>query len=143
MRLENSKLTRDVLGGFDTDGDENLNFKEFVGNMWYFVVKDLQSVAEYTFDAYDIDGSGELTKTEITAMLEEVYGSEAIQTTVRLFIQDMDGRDQNKKISKREFSAHCTDYPQLIYPAMEVQTALKRHIGGDKFWNRLIDESKK
>ena len=112
-------------------------------NMWYFIVKDLESVAEYTFDTYDTDGSGELTKPEIFKMIEEVYGSEAINTTVRLFIEDMDGRDQNKKISKREFTAHCTDYPQVIYPAMVVQTHLRANIGGEKFWKRLINESKR
>ena len=66
-----------------------------------------------------------------------------IDETVRLFIRDMDGRDQNKKISKREFGSNCTKYPQLIYPAMEVQTQLMDHIGGNKFWKRLKDESKK
>lgn len=141
--LENSKLTTEVLKGFDIDGDNRLNFKEFVVNMWYFIVKDLESVAEYTFDFYDTDRSGELTKPEIFKMIEEVYGYKAINTTVRLFIEDMDGRDQNRKISKREFTAHCKSYPQIIYPAMEVQSHLRAKIGGEKFWKRLIDESKR
>lgn len=125
------------------DGDDNISFKEFVINMWYFIAKDLEAVAEYTFETYDTDGSGELTKKEIYAMLEEVYGSEGINTTVKLFIEDMDGRDQNKKISKREFTSKCKDYPQLIFAAMDIQTHMIRHTGGEKYWRRLIDESKK
>jgi Ca2+-binding EF-hand superfamily protein len=148
IHVGKSKLSVRILRSADLDHDGRLNFKEFVLNAWTFAIKDVEGVCAYAFDNFDLDGSGELGTQELRDMVSDVHlcnSKSATELTTAKITEDvtkllvvMDTGDKDKKITRNEFLAHCLEFQDLLFPALQTQIHFIDKVVGVEFW-----ESKK
>jgi len=123
-----------------------LNFKEFVLNAWIFATKDFEGVCGYAFDNFDLDGSGELKLGEVREMIADVHAAEKkstadIEKEVVELLKTMDDGNHDKIITKSEFCAHCLEFQELLFPALQIQVNITNKIVGQAFWDPKIKEA--
>ena len=102
-------------------------------SIYKYVVRGRQDLASFAFDMYDTDNSGSLTEDEIINMIGELYGTKNLEQAVHKVIKQMD-KDKNHKISRKEFVASVHRFPQILHPAFDIQTKMRKKIIGESFW---------
>lgn len=141
-----SKLSTRILRSADVDHDGRLSFREFVLNAWIFATMDFEGICGYAFDNFDIDGSGELKLSEVHDMVADVHyrdglSAEEIDKTVGDILRAMDDGNRDKVITKAEFFAHCLEFKELLYPALQIQVNINQNIVGTAFWERKMQDA--
>eukprot|EP01041_Mallomonas_annulata_P010410 gene10410-21713_t len=135
-----NKVARIVFHQMDRDGNGVLNFREFVLCVWIYLMRTKESLANFTFDIFDTDDSGSLTRDEILEMISYVYGTHDLSKSVLKIIHDID-TSKDGRISKYEFVNAAKKYPALLFPAFEMQDVLRSRIMGDSFWEYKLQHS--
>ncbi|KAH8074259.1 Ca2-binding protein [Aureococcus anophagefferens] len=68
--VERSVFAVKAFTSMDADGDQRIDFSEFVRATWSYA-----GLREFAFHLYDLDGSGHIERFEVEAMVHELYGS--------------------------------------------------------------------
>jgi len=108
--LQQNPLVKRVIDLFDTDGNGEIDFKEFVHGLSQFSVKgaDKESKLRFAFRVYDIDQDGFISNGELFQVLKMMVGTNLKDTQLQqivdktIIIADKDG---DGKISFEEFCA--------------------------------------
>jgi len=107
--LQQNPLVQRVIELFDTDGNGEVDFKEFIEGVSQFSVKgDKLSKLRFAFKIYDIDGDGYISNGELFQVLKMMVGNNLKDTQLQQIVDktiinaDADG---DGKISFEEF---CT-----------------------------------
>ncbi|XP_008051565.1 calcineurin subunit B type 2 [Carlito syrichta] len=111
--LRRNPLVRRVIDIFDTDGDGEVDFKEFIRGASQFSVKgDKEEKLRFAFNIYDMDKDGYISNGELFQVLKMMVGDSIkdwqLQQLVDKTIIILD-RDGDGKISFEEFSAVVGD----------------------------------
>lgn len=130
---EKNRITKEVFADIDRNDDGRITFREFVLSVWKYVVLGRHDLAGFAFDMYDTDNSGFLSEEEVINMVAELYGTKNLEDSVNKMIRKMD-KDKNHRISKKEFAAGVRNFPQILHPAFDIQTKMRKKIIGDSFW---------
>ncbi|XP_046848601.1 calcineurin subunit B type 1-like [Xenia sp. Carnegie-2017] len=106
--LQQNPLVQRVIEIFDTDGNGEVDFKEFIEGVSQFSVKgNKESKLKFAFQIYDIDRDGFITNSELFQVLKMMVGNNLkdvqLQQIVDKTILYAD-KDQDGKISFTEFS---------------------------------------
>jgi Ca2+-binding EF-hand superfamily protein len=106
--LQNPLVQR-VIDIFDTDGNGEVDFKEFIQGVSQFSVKgDKESKLRFAFSIYDIDRDGFIANGELFQVLKMMVGNNLkdsqLQQIVDKTIMYAD-KDEDGKISFEEFCA--------------------------------------
>lgn len=117
----------------DDSNDFQMNFREFVLNMWNFCTRSKQSISTFAFDIFDDDDNGSLNSDEITDMVQRIYGKKGLSHDIKLIIKKMD-KNRDNKIDKKEFIGCVDSFPALLFPAFHLQTTFRMHCVNEKFW---------
>eukprot|EP00794_Sanderia_malayensis_P020618 gene20618-22653_t len=105
--LQQNPLVQRVIEIFDTDGNGEIDFKEFIEGVSQFSVKgDKNSKLRFAFQIYDIDQDGFISNGELFQVLKMMVGNnlkevqlqQIVDKTILQFDKDGDG-----KISFPEF----------------------------------------
>ncbi|CAK9294364.1 unnamed protein product [Gordionus sp. m RMFG-2023] len=105
--LQQNPLVQRVIEIFDTDGNGEVDFKEFIEGISQFSVKsDKESKLQFAFKIYDIDKDGFISNAELFSVLKMMVGNnlkdaqlqQIVDKTIINADTDMDG-----KISYKEF----------------------------------------
>lgn len=105
--LQQNPLVQRVIEIFDTDGNGEIDFKEFIEGVSQFSVKgDKNSKLKFAFQIYDIDQDGFISNGELFQVLKMMVGNnlkevqlqQIVDKTILQFDKDGDG-----KISFQEF----------------------------------------
>ncbi|XP_058998527.1 calcineurin subunit B type 2 [Mustela lutreola] len=107
--LHQNPLVQRVIDVFDTDGNGEVNFKEFIlGTSQFSVRGDEEEKLRFAFSIYDIDKDGYISNGELFQVLKLMVGDNLedwqLQQLVDKTIIVLD-RDGDGKISFEEFSA--------------------------------------
>jgi serine/threonine-protein phosphatase 2B regulatory subunit len=107
--LQQNPLVQRVIEIFDTDGNGEVDFKEFIEGVSLFSVKgDKLSKLRFAFKIYDIDRDGFISNGELFQVLKMMVGSNLKETQLQQIVDktiinaDTDG---DGKISFEEFCA--------------------------------------
>lgn len=107
--LRENPLVQRVIDVFDTDGDGQVDFREFIlGTSQFSVRGDEQQKLRFAFSIYDLDKDGYISNGELFQVLKMMVGDslkdwqlqQLVDKTIILLDKDGDG-----KISFQEFSA--------------------------------------
>jgi serine/threonine-protein phosphatase 2B regulatory subunit len=105
--LQQNPLVQRVIEIFDTDGNKEIDFKEFLEGISQFSVRgDKQSKFKFAFQVYDINQDGFISNGELFTVLKMMVGNnlkevqlqQIVDKTILQFDKDGDG-----KISYEEF----------------------------------------
>ena len=107
--LQGNPLAQRVIDVFDTDGDGQVDFREFIlGTSQFSVRGDEEQKLRFAFSIYDMDKDGYISNGELFQVLKMMVGDnlkdwqlqQLVDKTIILLDKDGDG-----KISFQEFSA--------------------------------------
>lgn len=107
--LQKNPLVQRVIDVFDTDGDGQVDFQEFIlGTSQFSVRGDEEQKLRFAFSIYDMDKDGYISNGELFQVLKMMVGDnlkdwqlqQLVDKTIILLDKDGDG-----KISFQEFSA--------------------------------------
>ncbi|KAK6188582.1 hypothetical protein SNE40_004729 [Patella caerulea] len=124
------KFAENVFRTFDTDGNEKLDFREFLVGLSCKSATDLQTKIEWSFRVYDRNGDGFISRQEMSSVLHSIirmYGiecniPEAVAKMTRDLYQSVDA-DQDKSISFDEFKAAVEQNSVLLDLLQTKQTS--------------------
>ncbi|KAL2781854.1 calcineurin subunit B type 2 [Daubentonia madagascariensis] len=108
-QLRQNPLAQRVIDVFDTDGNGEVDFQEFISGTSQFSVKgDEEEKLRFAFSIYDMDKDGYISNGELFQVLKMMVGNNVrdwqLQQLVDKTIIILD-RDGDGKISFEEFSA--------------------------------------
>ncbi|XP_057578432.1 calcineurin subunit B type 2 [Hippopotamus amphibius kiboko] len=107
--LQENPLVQRVIDVFDTDGNGEVDFREFILGTSQFSVKgDKEQKLKFAFSIYDMDKDGYISNGELFQVLKMMVGDnlkdwqlqQIVDKTIIILDKDGDG-----KISFQEFSA--------------------------------------
>lgn len=144
LGFEKNRFTKRIFSIFDEDGNNEIDFREFVISMWNYCTLGKAALIVFTFDLYDYDHSGELDLSEIETILKEAYGIPEYQINQHsCYILDeiADNRDDyGETLDIEEFAKFSLTHPALLMPPFSFQDILRRKICGFRFWDRTTDK---
>ncbi|XP_048119087.1 guanylyl cyclase-activating protein 2-like [Alosa alosa] len=70
---EASEYAENMFRAFDKNGDNTIDFLEFVAALNLVFRGDLQHKLRWSFKVYDKDGNGFIDKTELRAIIDSIY----------------------------------------------------------------------
>lgn len=130
-----------VFNLFDEDGSGKIDFREFVLSLWNYCTLSKASLVIFAFDLYDADSTGQLSPKEIHNMLVDLYGKTVdTHPQAKLMNKELKAIDSVVAINVDRFRAFVTNHPALLFPAFQMQLALRQHILGVQFWNRCAEK---
>lgn len=142
--LSRSPYVGEIFFLFDLDGDEKLNFEEFVVSLCNYCSMEQTELSLLSFHLLDKNCSGELSEKEIISLLEIVYGRRKTNQLRMQYLMDAatDKRKGANTIQLNEFLALNRKSPLLMYPSMHIHTVLREKTLGGLAWDR-VQESRR
>lgn len=126
MDAENTLFTRRAWRVLDRDESGHIDGNEFVVATWHFATLDWDQLAAFAFDLYALENATTLGADEVKTIVREVYGDK--RKTVQL-LAHVD-RELRHRVSLLGFREFCASHPGILYPAVELQTTIRRSVGG-------------
>ena len=94
----------------------------------------MKALQQFAFNMFDTDSSGYLEEDEVRQLVQAVYGRKySDNVRVQNVLEKIDSNDDGM-VDRVEFNEFCRKYPILMWPAFVVQQALRKHLGGEKWW---------
>jgi Ca2+-binding EF-hand superfamily protein len=134
LKQENTPFFNKAFGLLDSDKSGDLDFFEFVVNIYHYCTYDWQGLVGYCFDLNDTSGDGSLDVQEVEGMIKDLFGKE-LDSRVKSILRKMDD-DGSGTISKSEFTRYSRQFPVLMFPAFLVQEAMRKKVFGPGFWQK-------
>jgi hypothetical protein len=96
----------------------------------------------FAFDLYNKNFTGELEPEDVAKLLRDLYGDGETKNSVHAItaMKDLKALERDEKTFKvGQFVAFMQTRQALLYPAYQVQTALRRRLLGESFWEAQIE----
>jgi len=136
--LDRTKFIERAFGVMDSDGTGELNFREWVVAMWHFATLRHDELVGFFFDLYDGDGSDSISIPELERALLDAYGSKAAGRNVQQVLSKAAKRDAS--LTRKEFVDTIKSKSEMLYPAVQAQTQVRRMVVGTAFWERRLSD---
>lgn len=118
----------------DDDKSGEIDFPEFVRACWAFVSLSKEGLRHFAFSIYDLDDSGTIDRFEVEAMVHELYGSRWRKN--RLARQTLKELSRGP-LTRLDFVSFARTHPALLFPAFQLQGALRKALGGARMWTSI------
>jgi serine/threonine-protein phosphatase 2B regulatory subunit len=107
--LQQNPLVQRVIAIFDTDGNGEVDFKEFIEGISLFSVKgNKDAKLQFAFKIYDIDRDGYISNGELYQVLKIMVGNNLKESQLQQIVDKTiiySDKDGDGKISYEEFCA--------------------------------------
>uniref|UniRef100_A0A452RRJ4 Protein phosphatase 3 regulatory subunit B, alpha n=1 Tax=Ursus americanus TaxID=9643 RepID=A0A452RRJ4_URSAM len=118
--LQQNPLVQRVIDIFDTDGNGEVDFKEFIEGVSQFSVKgDKEQKLRFAFRIYDMDKDGYISNGELFQVLKMMVGNNLKDTQLQQIVDKTiinADKDGDGRISFEEFCAVSTK--ELVLPTV-------------------------
>lgn len=99
-----------------------------------------RELERFTFEIYDSDGKGTLSKHELHDVLVKIHGKKEVETKLASILELMD-IDHNNGIDIDEFLCHIKKFPVLMFPVFAIQDTMRQYIIGESFWQAKEEDA--
>ncbi|XP_064623517.1 calcineurin subunit B type 1 [Lineus longissimus] len=107
--LQQNPLVQRVIDIFDTDGNGEVDFKEFIEGMSQFSVKgDKEAKLRFAFKIYDMDKDGYISNGELFQVLKMMVGSNLKDAQLQQIVDKTIIHADVDKDGKISFDEFCT-----------------------------------
>uniref|UniRef100_A0A8I3WVJ5 Protein phosphatase 3 regulatory subunit B, alpha n=1 Tax=Callithrix jacchus TaxID=9483 RepID=A0A8I3WVJ5_CALJA len=121
--LQQNPLVQRVIDIFDTDGNGEVDFKEFIEGVSQFSVKgDKEQKLRFAFRIYDMDKDGYISNGELFQVLKMMVGNNLKDTQLQQIVDKTiinADKDGDGRISFEEFCAVSTK--EMVLPLVMFQ----------------------
>lgn len=129
-----------VFSIFDEDGSGKVDFREFALSLWNYCTLSRTTLDLFAFDLYDTDSNGELSSKEIHGLLHDLYGSDLhSHPAAKAVLSELTTLCEKQTVDISLFQHFVHSHPSLLFPAFQLQHALRRKILGEGFWERASE----
>lgn len=125
-----------------TGGLKTMNFEEYLLSAWNALsFFDEHSLAIFTFQIFDSDGSGVLSPDEINKMVHIIWGdkSKSNHQVVHALNSHM---GKKKSVDLKGFITLSRDFPILLFPIFDLLRVARNHTLGEARWKQLSHRRK-
>jgi Ca2+-binding EF-hand superfamily protein len=140
LNLKSSAFTKRIFGLFDANGNDEVDYGEFVTMCWSYMCMSKYAMVQLAFALYDADDSGDVEASEVAAMLGELEADPNFDTRM---ISDLSldkvsaGERRSLRITLETFTCFALKFPSVLYPALRVQEDFRSKVGGAGFWSAI------
>lgn len=142
--LHKSKYINKCFEYFDTtgaheDGGGTVDFLEFVISIWNICTLNCDTLANFTFDLYDLDADGEMALGEIESMVIEVFGDLSLSPSGSRILKDIQrfAESRGGVLNVTAFTIYTQNHATLLLPIHRIQEIIQRKILGVKYWKQV------
>ena len=142
LGLRQSAFTKRIFGLFDANGNDEVDFGEFVTMCWSYMCMSRWATIQLAFALYDADDSGDVEGSEVRQMMEELTADPNFDTSM---LSDLNldrvsvGAEaaRHLRVTLETFAAFSLKHPSILYPALRVQEDFRSKVGGLGFWSAI------
>ena len=107
---------------------------------WNYCTFTHRALAVFAFNLFDADNSGQLEKFEIEELVSAVYGDSVNNNErIKRVLDQLDGNDDGC-VSREEWLLFNRSQPLLLFPAYQMQEALRSRIIGTYWWHAMQEK---
>lgn len=139
LRVKNNPFLRRVFLLFDLDHTSNLDFGQFVLAMWNYCINPQSTLLYFSFQIYDLDEDGILSKEDARRMFLEIYGANDKVNEYMKKLDSLLGGIEGSTVSFTGLQTLSLTYPSLLLPAYNLQVLIQRRLLGEVMWKYLKD----
>ena len=78
FHLDWSEFGMEAFCAMDVSGDHRITFVEFFVGLYNYCTMDKKTLVKFSFDLYDVDGSGEMDSAELRKLILLVHGKKSL-----------------------------------------------------------------
>ena len=140
LNLKSTAFTKRIFGLFDANGNDEVDFGEFVTMCWSYMCMSKYAMILLAFALYDADDSGDVEASEVREMLGELEADPNFDTRM---VSDLNldkvslGDNRKLRITLETFTLFALKHPSVLYPALRVQEDFRQKVGGVGFWSAI------
>ena len=137
--VNNSDFVLKLFDAVDFDGNDSIDFKEFILGLWNFLSLSSDFLAALVFYIYDPLKFNLLDMKELKELLEAVHGVQlsSFTPTLNNILKNALIDNQENGINTEAFGIMCIDSPFIIKPIVTLQKQLRKKIVGPAYWKKL------
>lgn len=129
-----------IFSIFDEDGSGQVDFREFLLSVWNYCTLTRATLDHFAFDLYDMDSDGQLSSDEINGMFRDLYGSDLHHhPSAKGVLTELLNICEQESVDITLFQDFVRKHPSLLFPAFQLQHALRTKILGESFWERASE----
>jgi Ca2+-binding EF-hand superfamily protein len=134
-----SMLTDELFRVMDLDGNQRIEFDEFVAVSLVYCMYTKDDILKFCFDLFDLDSGGTIDEKEFIEMCKNVNSGDPLFTgnfrnALLSFDLNADGL-----IDFDEFKALNDRYPLVLHPAFRMQDKLQKNTLGEHVWVKVME----
>jgi len=140
LNLKSTAFTKRIFGLFDANGNDEVDFGEFVTMCWSYMCMSKYAMILLAFALYDADDSGDIEASEVRDMLGELQADPNFDMRM---VSDLNldkvslGDNRKLRITLETFTLFALKYPSVLYPALRVQEDFRQKVGGFGYWTAI------
>lgn len=138
MGIAPSAYAERVFLLFDEGGDGLIDFHDFVVIVWNYCGLDSSALVRFAHMLYDTNVSGFISQDQLRDMVRQMFGDAFTQNPKVMCIFAEAGFGD--KVSYDHFADVARKYPYLLFPAFQMQSAIRRAVLGEAFWEAHFEE---
>lgn len=127
FQLDFSSLGQNIFAAMDTSGDNNIGFVEFLVGLWNYCTLEHDTLVKFSFDMFDIDGSGSIDAEEFKEFMALIHGGKRVDSKAEQLMKVFD-RDKSGKVSYSEFLENVKKTPSLMMEPFTLQRNLREKV---------------
>lgn len=124
---------------FDVDIKElTIGFESFLLSIWNILTLSESQTIEFSLQCLDLKGNRLFFPEDVHYFLEAFWGDKKVKDNKLIANSTDELKYTNEKQAEFVDLVRVVDgHPILMYPLFHAQLALKKFIGGARFWNRM------
>jgi len=135
--LDRTEYVSKAFDYCDTVGGGEMDFLEFVVSVANFCMLKPNTLTDFTFDLYDLDGDGEISYDELVTMVKELYGAAwDTSSLARECLKELALLSEKfgGGIPLEGFVKFQKTHQTLLFPAFIIQRTVQEKVFGVSYW---------
>lgn len=126
---------KNIFAAMDVSGDNRVEFVEFLVGLWNYCTLDKMTLLKFSFDMFDLDGSGSIDLEEFKSLISMIHGGKNVDSKALELIKVFD-KDKSGNVTFTEFEKNAEKTPNLMFHAFSLQRQMRDRCMGQSYWNK-------